>query len=488
LTVRGFSTRSNYTFAKSIKNIKYMSQDFLYSWPYSDLSPDTGWHPNEAGTYLRRDFPETLEQLKSDSRWPAFFPSPICLVTTTDGKENGFEKVVGPSIVNRFPYIVALSFCRKTLSERHYERKHFTKLLETGGNVAIQFLEQGDQLATSMRVLAETLEDEKTERLKLVGLKTRQGQTVDAPVLNAAYMVYEGKLVEPTKDFSGNTIYEKSWADVGSHRVYFIEITAIQLREDIAEGKSQIHWLGLPEWSPDASLPSPGGVTPKSGLAKRYQKGYTPRYKFPAANTVAFESDGTAHGMAIKHLEPLPENQAEVDNDRARWPCFFPSPTGMITAWTNDGQANLIPCGSTTIISRHPLIIAPCVSYSEINERYAPRASLDIIRKASSFGCGVAYIDDEMTNAIRYSGTTSFANDPDKIANSGLHASSRSLAPQIDDLPIHFECDLVGEIRMGTHIMFLGEVKSILVRSDLNVDNPLTWCPWADVKKSSRRQ
>ena len=91
-----------------------------------------------------------------------------------------------------------------------------------------------------------------------------------------------------------------------------------------------------------------------------------------------------------------------------------------------------------------------------------------------------------MTNAIRYSGTTSFTNDPDKIANSGLHASRRSLAPQIDDLPIHFECDLVGEIRMGTHIMFLGEVRSILVRSDLNVDNPLTWCPWADVKKSSQ--
>ena len=462
-----------------------MSQDFSYKWPYADLSLNSGWHPNEAGTYLQRDFPETREQLAADSRWPAFFPSPICLVTTSDGKQSGFEKVVGPSIVNRFPYIVALSFCRETLSERHHARKHFTKLLEASGNVAIQFLTQGDQLATAMRVLAETLEDETTERLKLAGLETRQGQTVNAPVLNAAYMVYEGKLVEPTKDFSGDAIYEEAWADVGSHRVYFFEITAIQLREDIANGKSQIHWLGLPEWTPDSSFPSPSGVTPKSGLAESYKKGYTPRYQFPAANTVAFESDSMAHGMAIKHLEPLTENQAEVDNDSARWPCFFPSPTGMITAWTSDGQANLIPCGSTTIISRHPLIIAPCVSYSAINERHAPRAALDMIRKASSFGCGVAYIDDEMTNAIRYSGTTSFANDPDKIANSGLHASSRSLAPQIDDLPIHFECELVGEIRMGTHIMFLGEVKSVLVRGDLKVDNPMTWCPWADVKKSS---
>jgi flavin reductase (DIM6/NTAB) family NADH-FMN oxidoreductase RutF len=461
-----------------------MAQDFSYKWPYSALDPASGWHANEAGTCLQRDLPETAEQLAADSRWPAFFPSPICFVTTTDGNEVGFEKVVGPSIVNRFPYIAALSFCRETLSDRHHVRGRFAELLEAGGSVAIQFLPQGNQLAMAMKVIAETPEDKTSERLKLAGLGTRPGQTVEAPVLNDAYLVYEGKLVEQGKDFFGDTIYEKAWADVGSHRVYFMEITAIQLRDDIAEGKSQIHWQGLPEWSPDPSLPTPGGVTPKSGLAEHYQKGYTPRYKFPAANTVAFEPDDTGHGMAIKHLGPLPEDQVEANNDRARWPCFFPSPTGMITAWADEGQANLMPCGSTTIISRHPLIIAPCVSYSAINERYAPRASLEIIRKAGSFGCGVAYINDEMTKAIRYSGTTSFANDPEKIANSGLHTSRRPLAPQLDDLPIHFECDLVGEIRMGTHIMFLGEVKSILVRGDLSVDNPMSWCPWADIKES----
>jgi|MDTC01.1.fsa_nt_gb flavin reductase (DIM6/NTAB) family NADH-FMN oxidoreductase RutF len=466
-------------------NINYMSQNFSYNWPYSDLGPASGWHPNKAGTCLQRDLPETSEQLAADSRWPAFFPSPICFVTTTNGKKIGFEKVVGPSIVNRFPYIAALSFCRENLSNRHHERKHFSKLLEASGSVAIQFLSQGDQLATSLKVIADIPEDETHERLKLAGLETRQGETVDAPILNDAYMVYEGKLVEPKKDFSGKDIYKKPIADIGSHRVYFIEITAIQLRADIAEGKSQIHWQGLPEWTPNPNLPAACGVTPKPGLADHYQKGYTPRYKFPAANTVAFEADDVAHGMAIKHLSSLPEDQVEIDNDRARWPCFFPSPTGMITAWTDLGQANLMPCGSTTIISRHPLIIAPSISYSTINERYAPRASLEFIRNAGSFGCGVAYIDDELTKAIRYSGTTSFANDPEKIANSGLHTTSRPLAPQLDELPIHFECDLIGEVRMGTHIMFLGEVKSILVRNDLCTDNPLSWCPWAKIEASS---
>ena len=463
-----------------------MSKNFSYTWPYSALNSASGWYANEDGTYLQRDLPESPEQLAADSRWPAFFPSPICLVTTTDGKEVGFEKVVGPSIVNRFPYIAALSFCRKNLSERHHERDRFAKLLEIGGSVAIHFLEQGNQLEIAMKTITETPENKTFERLKLARLETRAGQTVESPVLNDAYLVYEGKLVKPSKDFSGNTIYKRAWTDVGSHRVYFIEITAIQLRDDIAKGKSQILWKGLPEWSPDPSLPTPCGVTPRPGLGEFYQKGYTPRYKFPAANTIAFETDDTVNGMAIKYLAPLPEDQVEVDNDRARWPCFFPSPTGMITAWTDNGQANLMPCGSTTIISRHPLIIAPCISYSTINERYAPRATLDTIRKSNSFGCGIAYINDALTQAIRYSGTISFAKDPNKIANSGLHTLFRPMAPQLADLPIHFECKLVGEIRMGTHIMFLGEVKSVLVRSDLSVNNPMIWCPWADVKESTK--
>ena len=95
---------------------------------------------------------------------------------------------------------------------------------------------------------------------------------------------------------------------------------------------------------------------------------------------------------------------------------------------------------------------------------------MGIIRKAGSFGCGVAYIDEEITKAIRYSGTTSFANDREKIANSDP-TSHLAHGSEIDDLPIHFECVLVGEIRLGTHIMLLGEVKTILVRGDVSTEN-----------------
>ena len=61
------------------------------------------------------------------------------------------------------------------------------------------------------------------------------------------------------------------------------------------------------------------------GGASTLCQAYNPNYAFPAASTIAFESDDMRNGMAIKHLPPLPQDQVEVDNVRARWPCFFPS-------------------------------------------------------------------------------------------------------------------------------------------------------------------
>jgi flavin reductase (DIM6/NTAB) family NADH-FMN oxidoreductase RutF len=268
--------------------------------------------------------------------------------------------------------------------------------------------------------------------------------------------------------------------DVGSHRIYFLEINAIQLRQDIATGRSQIRWRALPAWQP--TIEDPVADLERSPIkSDRYQKGYTPNYSFPAPNTIAFEHDDVRDGMAIKHLPPLPKDQVEVDNDRARWPSFFPSSCGMITSWGFDGTPNLMPCGSTTIVSRHPLIISPCVSYAKINDRYAPRVTLDIIRKTGKFGCGVPYISETIINAMKYAGNNSLAHDPNKILNSGLHVEHSEYGPVLKEMPVHFDCEVTGEIRLGTHIMFLGEVKRIRVRADVTPENPLEWCPWATV-------
>jgi flavin reductase (DIM6/NTAB) family NADH-FMN oxidoreductase RutF len=461
-------------------------EKYRYVWPSFSLDTAQNWQTIENKKVFVRELPESLEELAIDSRWPGFFPSPICLVTTAEGSLVALEKVVGPSIVNRFPYVLALSFCINELSQRHYIRRTFTEMLESTGSVAVQFLPPGEELDKAMNAIA-TIPEEKTHsRIPDSGLSTRLALTNNAPVFNSAYMVYEAKLVKPGKDFEGKPIYSHPWIDVGSHRIYFLEINAIQLRQDIAEGRSQILWRSLPAWEPKNDLQAPvfveGGAAENGG----YKKGFTPHYSFPSAGTIAFEADSIENGMAVKYLSPLPEDQVEVDNDKARWPCFFPSSAGMITSWAADGTPNLMPCGSTTIVSRHPLVIAPCVSYARINERYAPRTSLDIIRRTGKFGCGVPFINDVVLDAIRYAGNTSLAKDPQKVARAGLHVEPNDWAPVLSALPVHFDCQVVDEVALGTHIMFLGEVRRIQVRADVTPENPIEWCPWADVVSSQK--
>jgi flavin reductase (DIM6/NTAB) family NADH-FMN oxidoreductase RutF len=445
-----------------------------YTWPHAD-APLTGWTRDD--TFLVRTLPETPHELARDSRWPGFFPAPLCLVTTRCGQQTALEKVVGASIVNRFPYVVALSFCRTDLSARHHARRTFMQMLEDEGQATLQFLPPGPERDQCLQTILHSPERTTTQRLAEIGLPTRASATNNAPVFEHAYMAYEARLVRPTNDFDGVPIYQQSWVDCGSHRVYFLEINAIQLRDDLASGANQLHWRSLPDWTP--TLPSRTRPMPTAGTA-RYQKGFTADYAFPSRNTIAFEADEFAHGMAVKHLPPLPADQVEIDNDRARWPCFFPSSVGMITCTTPDGGVNVMPCGSTTIVSRAPLTVALAVSYAAINARYAPRATLGMIRAAGRFGCGVPYRHPAILDAIRYAGNHSYADDPAKVAHSGLTVDRVAPTPRLRELPVHFDCRVVREIRLGTHILFLGEVERVSARRDV-LQTPLQWCPWADV-------
>ena len=314
-------------------------QAYRYLWPRDDLAP-VGWQ-TMADDARVLTLPESREMVAADSRWPALFPSPVCLVTAADGATVVLERVVGPSIVNRFPYVLALSFCVEPLSGRHYARRAFARVLEAGGAVAVQFLAPGPLLDRALSAIDTTPEPETAARVARSGLPTRRARTSDAPVFADAYLVYEGRLVRPGRDLDGESIYPRPWRDVGSHRVYFLEVAAIQLRRDIAEGRSQIQWRSLPAWAPRHAAPPATPDATHRGLG--YQKGYTPHYAFPSAGTIAFEADDVADGMAVKHLPSEAADQVEVDNDRARWPCFYPSSVGMITTWASDERPNLMP-------------------------------------------------------------------------------------------------------------------------------------------------
>jgi flavin reductase (DIM6/NTAB) family NADH-FMN oxidoreductase RutF len=456
-------------------------QPYRYVWPLSDLESDRRWSRVDGG--LIRELPEDPEEVARDSRWPSFFPSPTCFVTTGDGRVGALEKVVGPSIVNRFPYVVALSFCREDLSARHYARREFCRILEETGKAAVQFLMPGPDVDSAMSAIGSVPDSATTSRIESSGLDVRPALTSEVPVFSSAYLVYEASLATPMTDHLGIRIYDEPWVDVGSHRVYFLEINAILLREDIASGHRQIRWTSLPSFTPaDPAAMRAQPIRVQPGASGRYQKGYNPRYAFPSAGTIAFQSDSHVNGMAVKYLSR--EDPWILDDDQARWPCFFPQSAGMITSRHGD-RMNVMPCGSTTIINRRPLVVAPCLSYAEINQRYAPRASLELIRASGRFGAGVPFLHDTVVSAIKYAGNTSLGYDSEKLWQTGLSVGEWRGLPYLPQLPIHFDCRVIGEVRLGTHIMFLGEVESIRVRSDLTADNPMSWCTWADVELAS---
>lgn len=420
----------------------------------------------------------------------------MCLATTADGQRSVVERIVGASIVNRFPYVLAISVCRQPLSARHYPRFTFMQLLERGGHAAVQFLAPGPLLQRALQIVVGVPERDCHTRLPATGLSLRLAETCAVPVLDDAYLVYEGRLARPAKDIDGHDIYTRPWKDVGSHRTYFLEITAIQLRHDIATGEQQIRWRSLPEWTPQ----SQSGGTPDAPTAvkatgvlcatlaesstpkSRFTKPYNPNYIFPSTSTVSFDYDVDLNGMAVCFLPPQPIHEIKLDNDRARWPCFFPSSAGLITTWAADGRPNLMPCGSTTVISRHPLVIATCISYARINQRYGPRATLEMIRRGGHFGCGVPFLHRDVIQAIRYAGNVSFDEDLDKVRNAGLEWIADDASPRLPALPIHYDCEVIDEIRLGTHVMFCGKVRRIVVRNDVTPENGMTWRPWADVR------
>src|SRR5207248_10222771 len=84
---------------------------------FRSLAEAGGWRRAADGG-VERALPEPAAELARDSRWPALFPSPICLVTAAHGTTAVLERVVGPSIVNRFPYVLDRKSTRLNSSHR----------------------------------------------------------------------------------------------------------------------------------------------------------------------------------------------------------------------------------------------------------------------------------------------------------------------------------------------------------------------------------
>ncbi len=105
----------------------------------------------------------------------------------------------------------------------------------------------------------------------------------------------------------------------------------------------------------------------------------------------------------------------------------------------------------------------PMVSVSLRKERY----SHGLISSSGEFV--VNLVDEALAKATDFCGVRS-GRDVDKAAELGLKllpAEGLETAPRVDGAPVSLHCRVRQVIPLGSHDMFLGEVKAVTVRKDL---------------------
>lgn len=450
-----------------------------YTWPPAPLADAPRWLPLDS-EYLSRSPSDTAEELEADSRWPAFMSQPICLVTVRYQGRDYVERVVGPSIVNRFPLIVAVSFCLQRLSRRHYPRRRFVEALRASGRACVQFLPQTEKLQAVLNAITAIDDDDCDKRLNHSGVATRRLPDDGPAVIETAYVAYDVESAVPHQDMYGNLVNQTFEHAVGSHALFLMEVRRILLLSNIAAGRQRVLWRSLASWQTDM-LWGEGIATETQG---KYTKGYTTKYFFPDPGARPYDGREEFHEYSVLAIERANASAPEMDPDKARWPCFFPSSVGMISTRGIDGIDNVTPCGSTAVVGRFPLTFSVCMAYAEFNERYTKRGCITALEETGKFGCGVPFDSPEMVRVIRHLGNTSIQDFPDKVKRSGATLADENIAgvvPVIRQLPVHFDFSIISQIKMGSHIMFLGRVERILVRRKVMPKNPIVWSPWAQI-------
>lgn len=133
-------------------------------------------------------------------------------------------------------------------------------------------------------------------------------------------------------------------------------------------------------------------------------------------------------------------------------PILLPCPVLVIGSYDEQNRPNIMTASWVGIVSSRP----PCLSVS-LREA---TATFQNIRRTGAFTVNVPSEKD--VKLVDIVGTIS-AHDEDKFTRTQLTpiASSLVKAPIIEEFPYALECQLLQEIPLGSHSMFIGEIKGI---------------------------
>ena len=133
----------------------------------------------------------------------------------------------------------------------------------------------------------------------------------------------------------------------------------------------------------------------------------------------------------------------------------YPLPAVMVSCADKEGNQNIITIAWTGTICTNPAML-----YISVRpERY----SYDMIRSSGEFVVNLT--TEKLAKATDYCGVRS-GRDVDKWKEMHLtpgKASQLHLAPIIEEAPVNIECKVVEVKELGSHHMFIAEVKAVQV-------------------------
>ncbi|HCT91818.1 MAG TPA: flavin reductase family protein [Lachnospiraceae bacterium] len=131
---------------------------------------------------------------------------------------------------------------------------------------------------------------------------------------------------------------------------------------------------------------------------------------------------------------------------------LYPLPVVLVTVRGRDGRDNVLTVAWAGTVCTNP----PMLSVSVRPERYSHR----LLCETGEFGVNLT--TEALTWATDYCGVKS-GRDVDKFAAAKLHKRDglKIQAPLIEESPVNIECKVKDILHLGSHDLFLADVKAV---------------------------
>ena len=396
---------------------------------------------------LNESFKENLSELKNDSSWKIFFPISICFLSATLKNKVYVEKITGASIVNRFPLKILIPIGNKKISERHLKKNYILSNIKKFDNISINLISQNYSKSIHFK-----------DKMKNVINNQKKISLENSIIKNSSISFHWTK-----KELKGVKIYK-----LKSHSLLFLNIKKIFINNHLKDKK--IIWQSLPKFLKKFIFNF------KINQDKKYHKGFTDNYKYEVSfqNVNYIDKKKNKKFTEVNLKSYNSKKIQKLSSDQAKWPIFFPSSLGIIGSLDKKNNFNFMPCGSTTVVNRHPFQFATAVSHLNNNIRYRKRYSLNKILKFKKITLGIPFSNEKILKMINYMGNISKFDYKNKIQNTVFKKTKTRFGPIFSELPITYGCILSKKIKFETHFLLIFTLKKVFYSKKFNNSN-LMW-------------